>query len=68
MYHGLDYKARINWNRGVVLENFVTKTGFGKEKQRENMSLPYDVIAVTEVSPPPFCSFVQNFVKVGKTG
>jgi hypothetical protein len=37
-------------------------------EQRENMPLLYNVIAITEVSPPLFSSLDQNFVKVGKTG
>jgi hypothetical protein len=55
--------ARINWNRGVAWKNFVTKSSFGMMKQRENMPLLYDVIAVTEVFLPPFLQFCSEFCK-----
>jgi hypothetical protein len=61
-------KTGINWNIGVTRDNFVTKTGSGKGKQRENMPLPYDIITITEVSPPLFAILLGNIGKTGKIG
>jgi hypothetical protein len=33
-------------------------------EQRENMPLLYNVIAIAEVSPPPFSSFWSKFCKI----